>query len=80
MPSQGVSGESRLSLLPLDKEMLRSRRGQAWRCQTVGDLHAALCVYGPQPCLSACETEKGTFTAMKKKLITALQVLATGPT
>lgn len=34
--SQGVSGGSHLSLLPLDKEMLRSHRGQAGRCQAVG--------------------------------------------
>lgn len=47
-----------------------------------------LCLWGLGPRLSACEIEKGTFTAMKeeevwkkkRKLITALQVLATGST
>lgn len=34
--SQGLSGGSRLSLLPLDKEMLRSLGGQAGRRQAVG--------------------------------------------
>lgn len=101
MGKGGQVGEScHISPLSLDKEMLSSQRGQAWGCQTVG-VCVCMCVrdgggftrctlslWGLGPRLSACEMERGTFTAVKeeeveekrRKLITALQVLATGST
>lgn len=57
--SQGVSGGSRLSLLPHDKKMLR---GQAGRRQAVGIYTLHFVFMGLSSVWSACETETGTFT------------------
>lgn len=52
MGEGGQVGEScHISPLPLDKEMLSSRRGQAWGCQTVG----VVCVY-------VCAGWRGIYT------------------